>query len=89
MSSTEALVNYVHPKKEVVKENFLYLFTQNIPTIVDGVEMPLLVTCMPIIQAPAAIVHDFVLMTYEHIAPNGLILASNVIGNPQYQPPKE
>ena len=42
MSSTEALVNYVHPKKEGVKENFFNLFTQDIPTIVNGVEIPLL-----------------------------------------------
>ena len=89
MSGTEALVNFVHPKKEVVEEKFFNLFTQVIPTIVNGVETPLLVTCSPITKAPAAVVHDFVLMTCEHLAPNGLVMACDVIGNPQYQPPME
>ena len=89
LSSTEALVDYVSPKKGKVEAKFFNLFTWVIPIPVNGVETSLFVTCMPIIQAPAAVVHDFVLMTCEHLAPNGLILACDVIGNSQYQPPKE
>ena len=89
LSSTEALVDYVSPKKGKVEPKCFNLFTRVLTAPVDGVETSMFVTCMPIIQAPATVVHDFVLMTNEYIAPNGLILACDVIGNSQYQPPKK
>ena len=47
------------------------------------------VSCMPIIEAPSEIVHDFVMMTNEFLAPNGTILACDIIGNKDFQPSQE
>ena len=88
LSNTEALVDYVSPKKGKVELKFFNLFTRVLTAPVDDVETSMFVTCMPIIQAPAAVVHDFVMMTNEYLAPNGLILACDIIGNGEFQQPK-
>ena len=72
LSNTEALVDYMSPKKGFkVDLKFFNLFTRVLKVPVDGAELSLFVSCMPIIQAPSAVVHDFVMMTNEFIAPNG------------------
>ena len=88
LSNTEALVDYISPKKGKVELKFFNLFTRMLTAPVDDVETSMFVTCMPIIQAPAAVVHDFVMMTNEYLAPNGLILACDIIGNGEFQQPK-
>ena len=88
LSSTEALVDYVSPKKGKLELKFFNLFTRMLTAPVDDVETSMFVTCMPIIQAPSAVVHDFVMMTNEYLAPNGLILACDIIGNGEFQQPK-
>ena len=85
LSNTEALIDYVSSKKGKLDLKFFNLFTPVVKVLVDGA---LFVSCMPIIQAPSAVVHDFVMMTNEFIAPNGLILACDIIGNGEFQPPK-
>ena len=67
---------------------FFNLFTRVLKVPVDGVELSLFVSCMPIIQAPSSVVHDFVMMTNEFLAPNGTILACDIIGNGEFQQPK-
>ena len=89
LSNTEALVDYVNPKKGKVETKYFNMFTRMLQVPMDGVEIPMFVSCMPIIQAPSAVVHDFVMLTNEFIAPNGLILACDIIGNGEFQPPKE
>ena len=89
MSSTEALIDYVNPKKDRVEEKFFNLLTRVIQMTVNGVETPLLVTCSPIIKAPPTIVHDFVFMLCEGLSPLGLVMACDIIGNLQFQPPKK
>ena len=88
LSNTEALVDYVSPKKGKVDLKFFNIFTRVLKDPVDGVELSLFVSCMSIIQAPSTVVHDFVMMTNEFIAPNGSILACDIIGNKEFQQPK-
>ena len=81
LSDTEALVDYVSPKKGKLDLKFFNLFTRVGKVPVDDAELSLFVNCMPIIQAPSTAVHDFVMMTNEFLAPNGTILACDIIGN--------
>ena len=89
LSNTQALIDFVHPKKGKVAPKYYNLFTRMVKVPVDGSEIPRFVSCMPIIEAPSEVVHDFVMMTNEYLAPNGTILACDIIGNKDFQPSQE
>ena len=91
LTNTQALIDFVPPKKGKLAPVYYNLFTRMVNVAVDGSEIfpPRFVSCMPIMEAPAEIVHDFVMMTNEHLAPNGTILACDIIGNKDFQPSQE
>ena len=89
LTNTQALIDFVHPKKGKVAPLIHNMFTRMVKVSENGSEISRFVSCMPIIEAPAEIVHDFVMMTNEYLAPNGTILACDIIGNKDFQPSQE
>ena len=87
LSDTQALIDFVPPKKGKLSPVYYNLFTRMVRATVDGSVFfpPRYVSCMPIMEAPADTVHDFVMMTNEFLAPNGTILACDIIGNKDFQ----
>ena len=87
LSDTQALVDFVPPKKGKLSPIYFNLFTRMVRAATDGsvIFPPRYVSCMPILEAPSENVHDFVMMCHEYTAPNGTVLLCDVIKNPDFQ----
>ena len=87
LSDTQALVDFVPAKKGKLPPVYFNLFTRMVRVNEDGSEIfpPRFVSCMPILEAPAESVHDFVMMANENVSPHGTVLLCDVIRNPDFQ----
>ena len=89
LTDTQALIDFVPPKKGKVAPLYYNMLTRMVTVSENGSEISRYVSCMPIMEAPSEIVHDFVMMTNEFLAPNGTILACDIIGNKDFQPSQD